>query len=63
MNGWKTLMKRQAGLRKAQLLIELATHSVGTPQALDAYKLHLEQLFEEFRSSYSPTGKNRKGSH
>ncbi|MDQ0975913.1 transposase [Neobacillus niacini] len=48
VNGWKTLMKRQAGLRKAQLLIELATHSVGTPQALDAYKLHLEQLLEEF---------------
>jgi transposase len=48
VNGWKTLMKRQAGLRKAQLLIELATHSIGTPQALDAYKLHLEQLLEEF---------------
>jgi transposase len=48
VNGWKTLMKRQAGLRKAQLLIELAAHSVGTPQALDAYKLHLEQLLEEF---------------
>jgi len=48
VNGWKTLMKRQAGLRKAKLLIELATHSVGTPQALDAYKLHLEQLLEEF---------------
>jgi transposase len=48
VNGWKTLMKRQAGLRKAQLLIELATHSVGTTQALDAYKLHLEQLLEEF---------------
>jgi transposase len=48
VNGWKTLMKRQAGLKKAQLLIELATHSVGTPQALDAYKLHLEQLLEEF---------------
>jgi transposase len=48
VNGWKTLMRRQPGLRKAQLLIELATHSVGTPQALDAYKLHLEQLLEEF---------------
>lgn len=48
VSGWKTLMKRQAGLRKAQLLIELAAHSVGTPQALDAYKLHLEQLLEEF---------------
>jgi transposase len=48
VSGWKTLMKRQAGLRKAQLLIELAAHSVGTPQALDAYKLHLELLLEEF---------------
>jgi transposase len=48
VNGWKTLMKRQPGFRKAQLLIELAAHSVGTPQALDAYKLHLEQLLEEF---------------
>jgi transposase len=48
VNGWKTLMKRQPGLRKAQLLIELANHSVGTPQALGAYKLHLEQLLEEF---------------
>jgi transposase len=48
VSGWKTLMKRQAGLRKAQLLIELAANSVGTPQAIDAYKLHLEQLLEEF---------------
>ncbi|WP_028390633.1 IS110 family RNA-guided transposase [Bacillus cihuensis] len=48
VNGWKTQMKRQAGLKKAQLLIELAKHSVGTHQALDAYKLHLEQLIEEF---------------
>jgi transposase len=46
--GWKTQMKRQPGLIKAQLLIELAMHSVGTQQALDAYKLHLEQLIEEF---------------
>ncbi|WP_338452496.1 IS110 family transposase [Niallia oryzisoli] len=46
--GWKTQMKRQPGLRKAQVLIELAMHSVGTRQALDAYKLHLEQLIEEF---------------
>jgi transposase len=41
-------MKRQPGLRKTQLLIELAMNSVGTRQALDAYKLHLEQLIEEF---------------
>ena len=48
VNGWKTVMKRHAGLKKAQLLVELAHHSVGTKQALDAYKLHLEQLIEEF---------------
>ena len=41
-------MKRQPGLKKAQSLIQLAKHSVGTTQALDAYKLHLEQLLEEF---------------
>ena len=44
LTGWKSLMKRQPGLKKAQLLIELAKRSVGTKQALDAYKLHLEQL-------------------
>lgn len=48
VEGWKTKMKRQPGLKKAQVLIELAMHSVGTRQALDAYKLHLEQLIEEF---------------
>jgi transposase len=48
VNGWKTQMKRQPGLKKAQALIELAKHSVGTRQALDAYKLHLQQLIEEF---------------
>ena len=41
-------MKRQPGLKKAQSLIELAKRSVGSLQALDAYKLHLEQLLEEF---------------
>ena len=48
IKGWKTVMKRHAGFKKAQLLVELAKHSVGTHQALDAYKLHLEQLIEEF---------------
>ncbi|MEK3906939.1 IS110 family transposase [Oceanobacillus sp. FSL W7-1309] len=46
--GWKTLMKRQPGLKKAQKLIQLAKRTVGTAQSLDAYKLHLEQLLEEF---------------
>src|SRR4051794_27438732 len=46
--GWKTLMKRQPGLKKAQLLIHLAKRSIGTRQALDAYKFHLQQLLEEY---------------
>lgn len=48
VEGWKTQMKRQPGILKARVLIELATHSVGSRQAHDAYKLHLEQLIEEF---------------
>jgi transposase len=48
VEAWKTKMKRHAGLKKAQSLIELSKHSVGTRQALDAYKLHLEQLLAEF---------------
>jgi transposase len=46
--GWKSLMKRQPGLKKAQLLIHLAKRSIGTKQALDAYKFHLQQLLEEY---------------
>jgi transposase len=46
--GWKSLMKRQPGLKKAQLLIHLAKRSIGTRQALDAYKFHLKQLLEEY---------------
>jgi transposase len=46
--GWKSLMKRQPGLKKAQLLIQLANRSISTKQALDAYKFHLQQLLEEF---------------
>jgi transposase len=48
VEGWKTKMKRHAGLKKAHSLVELAKHSVGNQQAHDAYKLHLEQLLEEF---------------
>jgi transposase len=48
MLGWKSLMKRQPGPKKAQLLINLAKTSIGTGQALDAYKFHLEQLLEEY---------------
>lgn len=48
MAGWKSLMKRQPGPQKAQLLIKLAKSSIGTGQALEAYKFHLEQLLEEY---------------
>ncbi|MEH7383362.1 IS110 family transposase [Bacillus sp. JJ1533] len=48
MKGWKSLMQRQPGPKKAQLLIQLAKSSIGTAQALDAYKFHLEQLLEEY---------------
>ncbi|MGD6942571.1 IS110 family transposase [Cytobacillus gottheilii] len=46
--GWKSLMKRQPGLKKAYLLLNVARKSVGTGQAIDAYKFHLEQLLEEY---------------
>ncbi len=48
MRGWKSLMKRQSGPKKAKLLIQLSKSSIGTRQALDAYKFHLEQLLEEY---------------
>ncbi|WP_409304991.1 IS110 family transposase [Peribacillus sp. SCS-155] len=46
--GWKSVMKRQPGMKKAQLLVHVASKSVGTRQALDAYRFHLEQLIEEY---------------
>jgi transposase len=46
--GWKSVMKRHAGVSKAHSLIDLANKSVGTKKALDAYKLHLKQLLEEY---------------
>ncbi|WP_347940207.1 IS110 family transposase [Peribacillus simplex] len=48
VSGWKSIMKRQPGLKKAQLLLQLGRKSVGTRQALEAYKFHLEQLLEEY---------------
>lgn len=46
--GWKKHVKRHAGLRRAEQLITLAKHSVGATKALQAYKLHLGQLLEEY---------------
>ena len=48
VTGWKSCMKRHSGHKKARSLLVLAKRSIGTKQALDAYKLHLEQLLEEY---------------
>jgi transposase len=56
---WKTAMKRQPGLKKA---INLAKRSIGSHQAHDAYKLHLEQLLEEL-PRYNATRKSGTRSH
>lgn len=48
VQGWKSLMKRQSGERKARALISLANSSVGSKQATYAYKLHLKQLLDEY---------------
>ncbi|NIK76385.1 hypothetical protein FHS15_001510 [Paenibacillus castaneae] len=41
-------MKRHAGVKREDQLIALAKCSVGTTQALHAYKLHLQHLLEEY---------------
>lgn len=43
IRGWKSLMKRHYGERKARTLILLA----GSRHAMQAYKLHLKQLLVE----------------
>ncbi|MEA3576907.1 IS110 family RNA-guided transposase, partial [Peribacillus frigoritolerans] len=48
VTGWKSCMKRHSGHKKARSLLVLAKRSIGTKQALDEYKLHLEQLLEEY---------------
>ncbi len=48
VKGWRTVMKHQPGIKKAEALIKLAKNSVGNDKAHKAYKLHLEQLLEEF---------------
>lgn len=48
IKGWKTVLQRQAGFKKAELLIQLAKKSIGTTQAHEAYKLQIKQLIEEF---------------
>jgi transposase len=48
IDGWRTLMKRHSGKRRAHMLVSLASSSVGSPQAHKAYKLHLKQLLQEY---------------
>lgn len=48
IQGWKSLMKRHCGERKARTVISLAGRSVGSRQATQAYKLHLKQLLAEY---------------
>ncbi|MDQ0899310.1 IS110 family transposase [Paenibacillus sp. V4I7] len=48
IRGWKSLMKRHCGERRARALILLAGCSVGSRQATQAYKLHLKQLLVEY---------------
>jgi transposase len=53
IQGWKSLMKRHCGERKARALISLAGSSVGSKQATHAYKLHLKQLLAEYDLAWS----------
>jgi len=48
VSGWRTLMQRHSGFRRAQMLIDLAKRTVGSKQASYAYKLHLKHLLEEY---------------
>jgi len=57
IEGWRSLMKRQPGIKKAQLLLKVARKSVGTRQALEAHKFHLEQLLEEYDLASKQLGK------
>jgi transposase len=45
------------GLKKALLLIDLAKRSIGSHQAHEAYKLHLEQLLKEFDLATTQLGR------
>jgi len=48
IDGWKTVMKRHSGERRAGELLALAARSVGAKHAEKAYKLHLQQLLAEY---------------
>lgn len=42
LRGWKSLMKRHSGDRKAQAILSIACRSDGSKQATHAYKLYLK---------------------
>ena len=48
IEGWKTVMKRHSGERRASELLALAARSVGAKHAQKAYKLHIQQLLAEY---------------
>ncbi len=48
VDGWKTVMKRHSGERRARELLALSARSVGAKHAEKAYKLHLQQLLAEY---------------
>jgi len=48
IDGWKTVMRRHSGERRAGDLLALAARSIGAKHAEKAYKLHLQQLLAEY---------------
>ncbi|WP_141505296.1 IS110 family transposase [Paenibacillus luteus] len=48
IDGWKTVMKRHSGERRAGELLALAAQSVGAKHAEKAFKLHIQQLLAEY---------------
>ncbi|WP_028609720.1 IS110 family transposase [Paenibacillus harenae] len=48
IDGWKTVMKRHSGERRACELLALAARSVGAKHTEKAYKLHIQQLLAEY---------------
>lgn len=48
INGWRTVMKRHSGERRAGELLALAARSVGAKHAEKAFKLHIHQLLAEY---------------
>lgn len=47
-SAWRTRLARSGGPKRAAHLIALAKRSIGSPQAVCAYRLQLQQLLEEY---------------